>query len=127
MVPFEAGRRLAAAIPNARFLPLEGKNHILRADEPAWLNFKKELNEFLGSDEQIDTSAPEEFDALTGREREILDWIARGQTNAQIAHRLHIAEKTVRNHVTSVFSKLGLQHRSQAIVMARKAGLGRDN
>jgi hypothetical protein len=34
MVPFEAGRRLAAATPNARFLPLEGKNHILRADEP---------------------------------------------------------------------------------------------
>jgi len=64
---------------------------------------------------------------LTAREREILDWIARGQTNAQIAHRLHIAEKTVRNHVTSVFSKLGLQHRSQVIVMARKAGLGRDN
>jgi DNA-binding CsgD family transcriptional regulator len=126
-VPFEAGRRLAAAIPNARFLPLEGKNHILRADEPAWLNFKKELNEFLGADEQIDISAPEEFAALTAREREILDWIARGQTNALIAHRLHIAEKTVRNHVTSVFSKLGLQHRSQAIVMARKAGLGRDN
>src|SRR5208282_1832008 len=109
MVPFEAGRRLAAAIPNARFLPLEGKNHI------------------LGADEQIDTSATEEFAALTAREREILDWIARGQTNAQIAHCLHIAEKTVRNHVTSVFSKLGAQHRSQAIVMARKAGLGRDS
>lgn len=58
---------------------------------------------------------------------EILDWIARGQTNAQIAHCLHITEKTVRNHVTSVFSKLGAQHRSQAIVMARKAGLGHDS
>ena len=127
MVPFEAGRRLAAAIPNARFLPLESKNHILRADEPAWLNFKKELNEFLGADEQINSSAPKQFAALTAREREILDWIARGQTNTQIAHSLHITEKTVRNHVTSVFSKLGAQHRSQAIVMARKAGLGRDS
>ena len=127
MVPFEAGRRLAAAIPNARFLPLDGKNHILRADEPAWLDFKKELNEFLGAAEQVDTSAPQEFAALTTREREILDWIARGQTNAQIAHCLHIAEKTVRNHVTSVFSKLGARHRAQAIVMARKAGLGRDS
>ena len=127
MVPFEAGRLLAAAIPNARFLPLESMNHILRADEPAWLTFKKELNEFLGADEQIDPSAPEEFAALTVRERQILDWIARGQTNAQIARCLHIAEKTVRNHVTSIFSKLGAQHRSQAIVMARKAGLGRDS
>src|SRR6516164_7109692 len=88
MVPFEAGRRLAAAIPNARFLPLEGKNHILRADEPAWGTFTKELNEFLGADEQADDSANEEFAALTAREREILDCIARGHTNSQIADRL---------------------------------------
>jgi pimeloyl-ACP methyl ester carboxylesterase/DNA-binding CsgD family transcriptional regulator len=127
MVPFEAGRCLAAAIPNARFVPLEGKNHILRADEAAWMIFKKELNEFLGADDLIDTTSPEEFAALTAREKEILDGIARGQTNAQIAECLHITEKTVRNHVTSVFSKLGAQHRSQVIVMARKAGLGRDN
>ena len=126
MVPFEAGRRLAAAIPNARFLPLEGKNHILRADEPAWRDFNKELNEFLGADEEAFNSAKEEFAALTVREREILDCIARGQTNGQIADGLRIAEKTVRNHVTSIFSKLALEHRSQAIVMARKAGLGRD-
>jgi pimeloyl-ACP methyl ester carboxylesterase/DNA-binding CsgD family transcriptional regulator len=126
MVPFEAGRRLAAAVPNARFVPLEGKNHILRADEPGWLTFKKELNEFLGADEVVDNSAAEEFASLTAREREILDCIARGQTNSQIADRLRIAEKTVRNHVTSVFSKLGAEHRSQAIVIARKAGLGRE-
>ena len=126
MVPFEAGRRLAAAIPNARFVPLDGKNHILRADEPAWLTFKKELNEFLGTEELANASAAEEFAALTAREREILDGIARGQTNTQIADLLHIAEKTVRNHVTSVFAKLGAEHRAQAIVIARKAGLGRE-
>jgi len=126
MVPFEAGRRLAAAIPNARFVPLEGRNHILRADEPAWPIFTKELDGFLRADEQSLESAPDAFAALTAREREILDCIARGLTNAQIAGGLHIAEKTVRNHVTSVFSKLGAEHRSQAIVLARKAGLGRD-
>lgn len=126
MVPFEAGRRLAAAIPKARFLPLEGKNHILRADEPAWVTFKQELNDFLRAEEQTDDAAVGAFAELTARERDILDCIARGLTNAQIAECLHIAEKTVRNHVTSVFSKLGAEHRSQAIVMARKAGLGRD-
>jgi pimeloyl-ACP methyl ester carboxylesterase/DNA-binding CsgD family transcriptional regulator len=126
MVPFEAGRRLAAAIPNARFVPLEGKNHILRADEPAWLAFTKELNEFLSADELADDSAAASFAELTAREREILDCIARGQTNSQIADGLGIGEKTVRNHVTSIFSKLGAAHRSQAIVMARKAGLGRE-
>jgi pimeloyl-ACP methyl ester carboxylesterase/DNA-binding CsgD family transcriptional regulator len=126
MVPFEAGRRLAAAIPNARFVPLEGRNHILRADEPAWPVFKKELNDFLSADEPADESAADGFSELTAREREILDCIARGLTNPQIAAGLHIAEKTVRNHVTSLFSKLGTEHRSQAIVIARKAGLGRD-
>ena len=126
MVPFEAGRRLAAAIPNARFVPLEGRNHILRADESAWLTFKKELNDFLAADEHADESAAGTFSTLTAREREVLDCIARGLTNPQIASALHIAEKTVRNHVTSLFSKLGTEHRSQAIVIARKAGLGRD-
>ena len=126
MVPFEAGRRLAAAIPNARFLPLEGSNHILRADEPAWSIFTKELGAFLAADEQTQDCAEDEFAALTAREREVLDCIARGQTNTQIADALHIGEKTVRNHVTSIFSKLGAKHRAQAIVIARKAGLGRD-
>ena len=61
MVPFEAGRRRRSDT-DARFLPLEGTNHILRADEPAWLIFKKELNEFLGA-----TSRP-----MTLRRRNLL-------------------------------------------------------
>lgn len=126
IVPFEAGRRLAAAIPNARFVPLEGKNHILRASEPAWPIFRKELTDFLAADEPSDDSAADEIAALTARERQLLDCIARGLSNPQISQCLHISEKTVRNHITSVFSKLGAEHRSQAIVIARKAGLGRD-
>ncbi len=126
MVPFEAGRRLAAALSDARFVPLEGTNHILRADEPAWLDFKKELNEFLAADEQVAGAGSDELRSLTSREREILDCIARGLTNAQVAMTLQIAEKTVRNHVNHIFSKLGTGHRAQAIVIARKAGLGRE-
>jgi len=126
MVPFEAGRRLAATLPNARFVPLEGSNHILRADEPAWLIFKKELNDFLGLDEPIGAAETPQLASLTSREREILDGIACGLTNVQIADRLHIAEKTVRNHVNHIFSKLDARHRAQAIVIARKAGLGRE-
>ena len=126
MVPFEAGRRLAATLPNARFVPLEGRNHILRADEPAWLTFKKELTDFLGLDEQTGAVEARELATLTSRERDILDGVARGLTNGQIADRLCIAEKTVRNHVNHVFSKLDARHRAQAIVIARKAGLGRE-
>jgi pimeloyl-ACP methyl ester carboxylesterase/DNA-binding CsgD family transcriptional regulator len=124
MVPFEAGRQVAMMIPNARFVPLESKNHILLPHEKAWSVFCKELDDFLGTDENIGTA--EELSDLTERERELLDNIARGLTNAEIAERLQISEKTVRNHISSIFSKLGVAHRAQAIVMARKAGLGHD-
>jgi pimeloyl-ACP methyl ester carboxylesterase/DNA-binding CsgD family transcriptional regulator len=125
MVPFEAGRQLAAMIRNARFVPLESKNHILLPHEKAWSVFRKEFDDFLDADEPAATAARELSD-LTGRETELLDGIARGLTNAEIAGRLQIAEKTVRNHISNIFSKLGVEHRAQAIVAARKAGLGRD-
>lgn len=49
-VPFEEGRRLAAALPNARFVPLEGSNHILLEEEPAWPAFLAEVRRFLGEE-----------------------------------------------------------------------------
>jgi DNA-binding NarL/FixJ family response regulator len=64
------------------------------------------------------------FPELTVREREILELIAQGLTNTTIAERLVISPKTVRNHVSAVFSKLEVTRRSQAIVRAREAGLG---
>jgi len=126
MVPFEAGRRLAAAIPNARFVPLEGKNHILLANERAWHAFRTELRNFLTADEPTEFLSQSKLEALSPREKELLDYIARGLANAEIAQRTGIAEKTVRNHITTIFSKLAVEHRAQAIVVARKAGLGRD-
>ena len=65
------------------------------------------------------------FEALTSREREVLDLIAAGVGNAEIARRMSIAPKTVANHVSAIFSKLQVADRSQAIVLARDAGLGR--
>jgi DNA-binding NarL/FixJ family response regulator len=64
------------------------------------------------------------FPDLTERELEILALIADGLTNGQIAARLSVSEKTVRNHVSNVFSKLEVTHRGEAIVRAREAGLG---
>jgi DNA-binding NarL/FixJ family response regulator len=65
------------------------------------------------------------FPELTQREREVLGLIATGINNAEIAERLEISTKTVRNHINSIFSKLHLADRAQAIVRARDAGLGR--
>jgi len=64
------------------------------------------------------------FPQLTDREREVLELIAHGISNAQIAERLVISPKTVSNHITSIFSKLQVADRAQAIIRARDAGLG---
>ncbi|MFD3555526.1 LuxR C-terminal-related transcriptional regulator [Streptomyces goshikiensis] len=61
---------------------------------------------------------------LTRREREILDLVARGYDNRRIARSLTLAEKTVRNHVSAVFAKIGVNCRAQAVVYGREAGMG---
>jgi DNA-binding NarL/FixJ family response regulator len=61
---------------------------------------------------------------LTRREREVLDLIAQGLGNATIAARLHLSPKTVGNHISAIFTKLGVSSRAEAIVRARDAGLG---
>jgi DNA-binding NarL/FixJ family response regulator len=67
---------------------------------------------------------PAAFPELTEREREILDLVARGLSNAEITQRLVLAPKTVRNHISNIFSKLQVADRAQAIVRAREAGMG---
>jgi DNA-binding NarL/FixJ family response regulator len=64
------------------------------------------------------------FPELTSREREVLALIADGESNSTIARRLSLSPKTVRNHVSSIFTKLHVADRAQAIVRARKAGMG---
>lgn len=66
------------------------------------------------------------FPELTDRERDILDGVAAGRTNAEIGARLFLSPKTVANNVTTILDKLHLAHRTEAIVKAREAGLGRD-
>jgi DNA-binding NarL/FixJ family response regulator len=65
------------------------------------------------------------FPELTAREREVLDLIAAGLGNPAIADRLGLAAKTVGNHISAIFAKLGVATRAEAIVRARDAGLGR--
>ena len=65
------------------------------------------------------------FGRLTPRQLEILELLAQGSANADIAERLHLPQKTVRNQVSAIFDQLGVRSRGQAIVLAREAGLGR--
>lgn len=70
------------------------------------------------------TAPPRAFPELTERETEVLDLIARGYNNSEIAERLVLAPKTVSNHISNIFSKLQVADRAQAIVRARQAGMG---
>jgi DNA-binding NarL/FixJ family response regulator len=120
-VPLSQGHLLASRIPNAQFVELDSRNHILLEHEAAWRRFCQAVLDFM----TVAAPAPEEdlaFAALSPREREVLDLLSEGLGNAQIAERLSISEKTVRNHVSSVFDKLGVWTRAQAIVFARDRG-----
>lgn len=124
VIPFEAGRRLAASLPDARFVALEGRNHVLLETEPAWERFLEEIRDFLGAEPDGPESTPAFLERLTPREREVLELVAAGLPNPEIAHHLGITTKTVKNHVSRVYAKLGVATRPRAIVMAREAGLG---
>jgi DNA-binding CsgD family transcriptional regulator len=121
-VPFDEGRLIASMIPNARFVPLDTGNHLLLETEPAWHRWIEEVRAFLPAPESGSDPA---FGTLTRRERDIVVLIAQGRDNAQIAAHLGLCEKTVRNHITSIFSKLEVENRSQAIVLARESGFER--
>ena len=111
-------RLLAGRIPGATLVELDSRNHILLEAEPAWTRFKEEVLAFTGR-----AAVPKAFGALSPRESEILRRIATGLTNIEIGRELFISEKTVRNHLTRIFEKLGVQSRAQAIVLAKDHGL----
>jgi DNA-binding CsgD family transcriptional regulator len=125
-VPFDEGKYLAALIPTARFVPLDSRNHVLLEAEPAWSHFVAELRAFLA--ETVDnTSVPRRFCSemqLTPAETQVLGLLARGLPNTEIAGRLGKSEKTVRNQVSSVFSKLRVRTRAEAVALARDTGIG---
>jgi DNA-binding CsgD family transcriptional regulator len=88
-------------------------------DEPAWRTFLEELGTFIPS-----RGGRAAFRELTERELEILDLVASGRDNAQIAAQLDLSEKTVRNNITRIFDKLAVENRPQAIVLARERDRG---
>ncbi|AGY58968.1 response regulator [Gloeobacter kilaueensis] len=103
--------------------------HLLRVIEEVsaghgWFDSKvlAELREALGSAEQ-NLAGPTQTVSLSEREREVLQWIARGASNPEIGRHLHISSGTVRVHVHAILSKLGASDRTQAAVIAIERGL----
>lgn len=118
--PVSEARQLAAGIRGAQFVELDSRNHILLEDEPAWTRFREAVADFMGL--AAPRAADAAFERLTAREREVFVLITEGLANADIGERLGISEKTVRNHISNLFDKLGVWTRAQAIVFARDRG-----
>ncbi|HZF24954.1 MAG TPA: alpha/beta fold hydrolase [Steroidobacteraceae bacterium] len=121
VVPFSAGKMIASEIPNAEFVQLESRNHILLSHEPAWSRFMDVVLEFTGRPANSGRE-DELFAVLSEREREILASLVAGRSNTEIGAGLFISEKTVRNSLTRIFEKLGVRTRTQAAVLARDRG-----
>jgi pimeloyl-ACP methyl ester carboxylesterase/DNA-binding CsgD family transcriptional regulator len=120
LVPFEEGRLLAAGIPGARFVALEGRSHILLPGTPAYASFFTELRAFIaeqpGAESAAFVRADERthlpIDRLSARELEVLALVAEGSTNLAIASALSISPRTIERHLANVYAKLGLEGRS---------------
>ena len=120
IVPLARGRDLAAAIPGARFVTLPTRNHIPLASDAGFDLFCRTVTEFVRPVVHPHGTAP----ALTPRERELAVLVAQGLDNLQIAARLGVADKTVRNALSTLYAKLQVEGRPQAVVRARELGLG---
>ena len=113
---FDNAVKVSARIPGARLVPLESRNHILLADEPAWKVFIDEVTDFLEPDRQAlgrttvtDRPATE---PLSARELDVLRLAADGRTNDEIADSLTLSVRTVERHLSNIYGKLGLSGRA---------------
>jgi pimeloyl-ACP methyl ester carboxylesterase/DNA-binding CsgD family transcriptional regulator len=117
LVPFEEGRLLAGGISNARFVPLEGCNHILLEDEPAWPAFLAAIDDFVGSSA---VPAARDLDGLSPRERDVLELVSEGLSNEEIAERLYLSVRTVERHLSNIYAKLRLSGKAARAAAAAR-------
>lgn len=114
MVRFEQGRRLAALIPGARFVPLPGRNHVPFTHEAAWQTFVDQTLAFIGSPVASTDAPAASAGRLTTRQCEVLRLVAAGNTDKQIARRLRLSPRTVEMHVGNAVRALGCRTRAEA-------------
>lgn len=116
VVPFAQGRLLASELSDAEFVELESRNHVVLKHEPAWVRFKEAVLDFTDRTPAVTRGRALSLGTLSPREREILRLICSAKSNPEIAAELNLSERTVRNHATNLFRKLGVKSRAEAIL-----------
>jgi pimeloyl-ACP methyl ester carboxylesterase/DNA-binding CsgD family transcriptional regulator len=111
---FDNAVSVSSLIPGARLVPLESRNHILLADEPAWPVFMAETSAFLEPDARAHRADPGNAptEPLSPRELDVIRLAADGRTNDEIAEALTLSVRTVERHLSNVYAKLGLEGRT---------------
>ena len=122
MVPIELGRALAAGIDGARFETLPSRNHIPLSGEAAFERFCDAVREFVAPPASMPALGIK--DAFTPRETQLMGLVASGHDNLQIAAHLGVTDKTVRNSLSKLYAKLGVEGRPMAVVRTRELGYG---
>jgi len=133
-IPFEEGRLVAANIPGARLISIDSKNHVLLSTEFGWSHFWSEFYNFLGVDTELVAHEEQTLTSLrdkillelSPRERDVIRLLAKGYQNPEIAKKLVLSEKTVRNYISNIYAKLSIKSRGEAIILARESGLVTD-
>ena len=121
VAPIEGSRRLAAGIPGAEFVELDGEDHF-HAMMPSWLRDSQLMLSFLIGErpaEHNERRPPVGWDALTPAETRVVEFLAAGHSNQQIADELFVSVATVKTHLVHVFQKLNLTSRAQVVAALR--------
>ena len=105
---FDNAVSVSGSLPDARLVALDSRNHILLADEPAWATFVDEVAAFIEPERRRWAARDLPLEALSPREREVLDLCADGRTNEAIAAALTLSPRTVERHLSNIYLKLGV-------------------